>query len=47
MKVMIGSVILLLMIGLGVWLMLSPLFEKIGNGARKIKKTLEDDQDDD
>ncbi|MDA1475241.1 hypothetical protein [Bacillus changyiensis] len=46
MKVMIGSVILLLMIGFGVWLILSPLFEKIGNGARKIKKTLEDDQDD-
>lgn len=45
MKVMIGSVILLMIIGFGVWLMLSPLFKKIGSGAGKIKKTLEDDGD--
>ncbi|ASB89132.1 hypothetical protein OZL92_17990 [Bacillus sonorensis] len=45
MKVMIGSIILLFIIGFGVWLMLSPLFQKIGRGASKIKKTLEDDTD--
>ncbi|AKQ73187.1 hypothetical protein SFC27_02500 [Bacillus licheniformis] len=45
MKVMIGSIILLLIIGFGVWLMLSPLFKKVGSGATKIKKTLEDDKD--
>ncbi|MDI5791693.1 hypothetical protein PO124_35115 [Bacillus licheniformis] len=44
MKVMIGSIILLLIIGFGVWLMLSPLLKSRKRGDQ-IKKTLEDDKD--
>ncbi|ARC58822.1 hypothetical protein J5TS1_31910 [Bacillus licheniformis] len=43
-KVVIGSIILLLIIGFGVWLMLSPTFSKIGDKASKLKNVLEDDK---
>ena len=34
MKVMIGSIILLVIIGFGLWLMLSPIFKQVGSGAK-------------
>lgn len=38
MKVFIGSVIVLLLIGAGIWLLLSPSFKKVGETASKVKK---------
>lgn len=40
MKVMIGSIILLVIIGFGLWLMLSPIFKQVGSGAQKIQKVM-------
>lgn len=37
MKVYIGSVIVVIIILFGVWLMLSPSFKKVGDTASKIK----------
>ncbi len=37
MKVMIGSIILLVIIGFGLWLMLSPIFKQVGSGAKNSK----------
>ncbi|AKL84627.1 hypothetical protein C6W22_02675 [Bacillus atrophaeus] len=44
MKVIIGSIILLVIIGFGLWLMLSPFFKKVGSGASKFKKSWEEDR---
>ncbi len=44
MKVIIGSVIVILLLGFGIWLMLSPSFEKIGETAEKMKGKLEEDK---
>ncbi|MBT2575183.1 hypothetical protein J7E26_14705 [Bacillus sp. ISL-51] len=44
MKVIIGSIILLVIIGFGLWLMLSPIFKQVGSGAKKFKKSWEEDQ---
>ncbi|AEB23809.1 hypothetical protein QRX25_08735 [Bacillus sp. L381] len=43
MKVMIGSIILLVIIGFGLWLMLSPIFKQVGSKAKKFKKSWEEE----
>lgn len=45
MKVFIGSVIVLLLIGAGIWLMLSPSFKKVGETVSKVKENLKEDSD--
>lgn len=42
MKVFIGSVLVLLLIGAGIWLMLSPSFKKVGETASKVKDNLKE-----
>ncbi|WP_191991997.1 hypothetical protein [Bacillus aerolatus] len=44
MKVFIGSVIIILIICFGIWLMLSPSFKKVGDAAHKLKDKLEEDE---
>lgn len=44
MKVFIGSVIIILIIGFGVWLMLSPSFKRVGDTAHRLKEKLEEDE---
>ncbi|WP_170941864.1 hypothetical protein [Bacillus sp. FJAT-42315] len=43
MKVFIGSIIVILLLGFGVWLMLSPSFKRVGDTAYKLKKKLKED----
>jgi hypothetical protein len=43
MKVFIGSILVLLLIGAGIWLMLSPSFKKVGEKASKVKENLKED----
>lgn len=45
MKVFIGSVIVLLLIGAGIWLMLSPSFKKVGETASKVKENFKEEKD--
>ncbi|MGC4376389.1 hypothetical protein WD019_05525 [Fictibacillus sp. Mic-4] len=45
MKVFIGSLLVVGLIGFGVWLILFPSFKKIGGAAEKIKNFLGDDED--
>ncbi|HZG72917.1 MAG TPA: hypothetical protein VEY51_15370 [Chondromyces sp.] len=45
MKVFIGSVIVILVIGFGIWLMLSPSFKKVGDTVYKLKENLKEDED--
>ncbi|WP_187119435.1 hypothetical protein [Bacillus testis] len=45
MKVWIGSVIVILLIAAGVWVMLSPSFTKIGETAEKLKGKAEEEED--
>ena len=47
MKVFIGSVIVLLLIGAGIWLMLSPSFKKVGETASKVKENFKEDENED
>lgn len=44
MKVFIGSIIVILLICFGIWLILSPSFSKVGNTAQKLKEKLEEDE---
>ncbi|WP_203363553.1 hypothetical protein [Bacillus sp. REN10] len=44
MKVFIGSIIVILLLGFGVWLMLSPSFKRVGDTAYKLKEKLEEDE---
>ncbi|MCI2253065.1 hypothetical protein RG959_05625 [Domibacillus sp. 8LH] len=44
MKVFIGSIIVLLLIGAGIWLMLSPMFNKVGETADKVKNRLKEEE---
>ncbi|MGM9928545.1 MAG: hypothetical protein ACI35P_11410 [Bacillus sp. (in: firmicutes)] len=44
MKVFIGSIIVILLICVGIWLILSPSFSKVGNTAQKLKEKLEEDE---
>ncbi|WP_172656722.1 hypothetical protein [Domibacillus robiginosus] len=44
MKVFIGSVIVLLLIGAGIWLLLSPSFKKVGETASKVKENLKEEK---
>lgn len=41
MKVFIGSVIVVILLLIGVWLLMSPTFSLVGSKAEKIKKKLE------
>lgn len=43
MKVFIGSVIVLLLIGAGIWLLLSPSFKKVGETASKVKENFKEE----
>lgn len=45
MKVIIGSIIIVLLIGFGIWLILSPSFSKVGDTAQKLKQKMEEDED--
>ena len=45
MMVFIGSVLVLLLIGVGIWLVLSPSFKKVGEAASKVKGNLKEGQD--
>ncbi|WP_419884276.1 hypothetical protein ACN6MY_15025 [Peribacillus sp. B-H-3] len=44
MKVLIGSIIVVLLLCLGAWLIISPAFTKVGDTAKKMKKNLEEDK---
>ncbi|MFL0363496.1 hypothetical protein [Bacillus sp. PK3_68] len=44
MKVVIGSVIIILIICFGIWLMLSPSFKKVGDTAHRLKEKLGEDE---
>ncbi|WP_169829339.1 hypothetical protein [Domibacillus antri] len=46
MKVFIGSIFVILLIGAGIWLMLSPSFKKVGETASKVKEKLKEDHQD-
>ncbi|WP_019242183.1 MULTISPECIES: hypothetical protein [Bacillus] len=43
MKVIIGSIIVVIFICIGVWLILSPSFKSVGDTAYKLKKKIEED----
>lgn len=45
MKVFIGSVIIVLIICFGIWLMLSPSFKKVGDTAHRLGEKLKEDED--
>ena len=45
MKVIIGSIIIVLLICFGIWLMFSPSFSKVGDTAQKLKHKMEEDED--
>lgn len=47
MKVVIGSLFVIALLGFGIWLVLSPTFKKVGDSAKKIKDYLEDEEDND
>lgn len=47
MKVFIGSVVVLLIIGVGIWLMLSPSFKKVGETASKVKEQFKEEENGD
>lgn len=46
MKVYIGSIIVIILIGFGVWLMLSPSFKMFGESAHKLKRSIREDEED-
>ena len=46
MKVYIGSIIVIILIGFGVWLMLSPSFKMFGETAHKLKRSIREDEED-
>lgn len=46
MKVIIGSIIVIILLGIGIWLMMSPSFQQIGDTVYKLKKKLKEDEDD-
>ncbi|MDQ0214640.1 putative RDD family membrane protein YckC [Oikeobacillus pervagus] len=45
MKIWIGSVLVIALLGVGFWLLLSPSFKKVGDTAQKVKKYIEEDDD--
>ncbi|WP_173719817.1 hypothetical protein [Bacillus massilinigeriensis] len=45
MKVFIGSLFVIALIGFGVWLVLSPSFKKVGDSAKKVKDYLDNEED--
>ncbi|MCK6256211.1 hypothetical protein LCY76_06300 [Fictibacillus sp. KIGAM418] len=45
MKVLIGSILIVLVLCFGVWLILSPSFKKVGDKATKFKEKLQEEQD--
>ncbi|WP_167374920.1 hypothetical protein [Gottfriedia luciferensis] len=45
MKVMIGSILIIFLFLFGLWLMLSPSFEKIGEKSVKVKNILKDEEE--
>jgi hypothetical protein len=47
MKVFVGSLLVVILICVGIWLMLSPSFKKVGDTAHKLKQKLEEDENGD
>ncbi|WP_180233006.1 hypothetical protein [Bacillus sp. AFS055030] len=45
MKVLVGSILIILLLLCGIWLLLSPTFEKIGEKSAKVKNILKDKED--
>ncbi|WP_176547254.1 hypothetical protein [Bacillus sp. AFS053548] len=45
MKVLVGSILIILLFLFGVWLLLSPTFVKIGEKSAKVKNILKDKED--
>ncbi|MEH6939600.1 hypothetical protein V7056_17385 [Bacillus sp. JJ664] len=45
MKVIIGSILIILLFLLGIWLILSPTFQKIGEKSAKVKNILKDEEE--
>ncbi|WP_199880781.1 hypothetical protein [Bacillus massiliglaciei] len=45
MKVIIGSVLVILLICIGIWLILSPSFKKVGEKAFELKQKFEEETD--
>ncbi|MEH6945385.1 hypothetical protein [Bacillus sp. JJ722] len=46
MKVVIGSIIVIFLLGIGIWLIVSPSFKHVGDTAYKMKKKLKEEDDD-
>ncbi|MDM5198048.1 hypothetical protein QUF84_08190 [Fictibacillus enclensis] len=44
MKVLIGSIIVVLVICFGVWLILSPSFKKVGDTAHKLRENVQGEE---
>jgi hypothetical protein len=44
MKVFIGSIIVVGLLCVGIWLLLSPTYKKVGNAAKKYNKFWEDEK---
>ncbi|WHY73628.1 hypothetical protein [Fictibacillus enclensis] len=44
MKVLIGSIIVVLVICFGVWLILSPSFKKVGDTAQKLRENVQGEE---
>ncbi len=47
MKVIIGSIIVVFLLGIGIWLVMSPSFKQIGDGAYKLKEKWQEDDETD
>ncbi|WP_179865468.1 MULTISPECIES: hypothetical protein [unclassified Bacillus (in: firmicutes)] len=45
MKVILGSIIIILLLLFGLWLLLSPTFEKIGDKTVKVKNILKEKEE--
>jgi len=43
-KVLLGSILIILLLLFGIWLIISPGFEKIGEKSSKIKNILKDEE---
>lgn len=47
MKVIIGSIIVIFLLGIGIWLIMSPSFKHVGDTAYKLKEKLKEEEEDD
>lgn len=46
MKIFIGSLFVIALMGVGIWLVLSPSFKKVGDSAKKVKEYLDEEDKD-